>query len=565
MYISKNIALFYFRFLRHKTEFGLSIILFAAISLFFPVIYPGELSMENILVYYERFIGAIEYDNPGFHLWTIISAGMVISIYLPLSAILLGVNILPISEKDGKELLFSTPKSLTKSYIENSLLLITLIFLLCVPSYIFSSIFLLINNSANSIPNLTIAFIMGGVLGIFISFLTAFGCSITFSKKMGYIIGGGYTVLGFFTNMTLSNNKEFEALMDFNLFSKAEITQNAITGTWNIEFIVTTLVLSIFLVFISILLINRRDFIEGGHKKTEIDELETEGQALTKRFSFIRLPVEKLIGSLGWRFPAFRDQLHSTAGLMTVFFIMTILLTFMQGSTYEGEAKTALTLGSIDIPFIDAALFNYKLKPTLEGWFTLEFFAWAWLIPFGPLILLIINNIIFRDKKERIAEITWVLPQSETGIIFNRTIATLIGLVALFLSSFICYVLVDLSLENNGDLVNAAVTYLVFTWAYCVFFIIFFSLALIFPYKHAIKGLLLGFTLSILLLLGGFIADNHILLSLTPFSYFDFMGIFLKEKTLIDVLPSALLCTFVAIIFYIIALKKFVSTRDRTI
>lgn len=565
MYVPKFVELLYLRFIRHKTVFGLSIILFSAITLFFPLIYPGELSMDNIVIYYERFIGELEYDNPGFHLWTIIAAGMVINIYLPLSAILLGVNVLPIAEKDGKELLLSTPKSLTRDFLENSILLTGLICLICVPSYFFSIFFLLINGSADSIVNLTISFVIGGFLAIFIAFLTAFGCSISFSKKIGYVVGGGYTIIGFFSDMALRNNKDFEALLELNLFSKAKNTQNAIMGTWNEEFILLALLLSIILIIVSILLIHRKDFIEGGYKKSRVDESEIIGQQITRKLSIIKLPLEKLIRSIGWRFPALRDQLHSIVGIVTVFLIVTIGLTIMQGGTYEGEVKTAATLASIDIPFIDAALFNYELEPTLEGWFTLEFLAWAWMIPFGPFILIVVNNIIFRDKKERIAEITWVLPQSETKIIFNRTIAALIGLVTLFFVSFLSFILVDFALENNGDLVNAAASYLIFTWGYCVFFVAFLSLALMVPYKHAQKTLLLGFSISILLLLAGFITDNFLLLALTPFSYFDYMGIFLGEKDLIDVLPSALLCTFIAIVIYIAVLKKIVSTRDRLV
>ncbi|MFX1507434.1 MAG: hypothetical protein ACFFDC_15230, partial [Promethearchaeota archaeon] len=102
-------------------------------------------------------------------------------------------------------------------------------------------------------------------------------------------------------------------------------------------------------------------------------------------------------------------------------------------------------------------------------------------------------------------------------------------------------------------------------WGYCVFFIAFLSLGLLVPYKHTQKMLLLGFTISILLLLAGFIAENFLLLALTPFSYFDYMGIFLGEKVLIDVLPSALVCTVIVILIYIVVLKKVVSTRDRLV
>ncbi|MFX0125047.1 MAG: hypothetical protein ACFFAE_15555, partial [Candidatus Hodarchaeota archaeon] len=61
------------------------------------------------------------------------------------------------------------------------------------------------------------------------------------------------------------------------------------------------------------------------------------------------------------------------------------------------------------------------------------------------------------------------------------------------------------------------------------------------------------------------ITDNFLLLALTPFSYFDYMGIFLGEKALTDVLPNALICTAVAIVFYVVVLKKIVSTRDRLV
>ncbi len=565
MYVPKQFELLYLRFIRHKAVFGLSIILFAVITLFFPIIYPGELSMENIVVYYERFIGEIVYDNPGFHLWTIIAAGLILSIYFPLVSILLGVNILPFAEKDGKELLFSTPKSLTRSYLENSLLVILLICLLCIPSFVFSAIFLIINNSPDSVANLAISFILGGFLAIFVTFLTAFGCTITFSKKMGYFVGGGYTVLGFFSDMALKGNKDFEFIMDLNLFSKAKITQNAISGTWNEEFIILVLILSLILAIVSIFMLYRKDFIEGVSKTSSSIESEQEKRAVTQKLSIIRTPTEKLISKLGWKFPALTDQLFSIAGLLTIFSVIVIILTIMQASGYEGEAKTAMTLASIDLPFIDAAVFNYELMPTFEGWFTLEFLAWAWMIPFGPYILIVTNNIIFRDKKNRIAEVTWALPKSEKSMILNRTIASLIGLVTLFFIGFISYIFIDLAMENNGDLINAATSYLIFTWGYCIFFIIFLSLALIVPYKHAQKTLLIGFTISILLLLAGFITDNFLLLILTPFSYFDFIGVFLGEKTLIDVLPNALVCTFIAIMIYTIVLSKIIPSRDRLV
>ncbi|MFX0140570.1 MAG: hypothetical protein ACFFDN_43420, partial [Candidatus Hodarchaeota archaeon] len=96
-------------------------------------------------------------------------------------------------------------------------------------------------------------------------------------------------------------------------------------------------------------------------------------------------------------------------------------------------------------------------------------------------------------------------------------------------------------------------------------FIIFLSLALLVPYKHAQKVLLIGFSLSILLLLAGFVADNLILLSLTPLSYFDYIGVFLEKKTLLDVLPSALVCTFFALAIYGVTLRKIVPTRDRLV
>ena len=153
----------------------------------------------------------------------------------------------------------------------------------------------------------------------------------------------------------------------------------------------------------------------------------------------------------------------------------------------------------------------------------------------------------------------------EGKIIINRTIAGLFSLIILFIASFFSYVSVDFVLENNGSLITIFSSYFVFAWAYMVFFMIFLSIALIFPYKHAQKALLLGFTISILFLLAGFISNSTLLLLLTPFSYFDFIGIFLEEITLIDILPKAIICTLISLMIYLISLRNFVRKKDRLV
>jgi hypothetical protein len=132
------------------------------------------------------FLGSYEVENPGYSFWILFMDGLLLGAYLQVIGIFIGARVLP-REKEGKDHLFTTPKSITEYFIENSILLILLLGVVCLPSYIITVILLIINNSIDTILSVTIIFVLAIVLALFSGTLTAFGTTITFSRSSGYL------------------------------------------------------------------------------------------------------------------------------------------------------------------------------------------------------------------------------------------------------------------------------------------------------------------------------------------------------------------------------------------
>jgi len=274
MSISKMIQRFYLHSYRHRTVVGLAIFLYVLLITGIAMFYPGENALVEF-IQLMKFLGDFPTDNPGFSLWLIFFCGFSLSLYLPVAGIFLGSNLLPINEKDGKEILFTTPKSLLSSFLENSLIVIILIGLISLPSYIVSLALLYINNAWDAAQNITICFSLAILLVIAITFITAFGCSINFSKNTGYALGGLYIVFSIIIDLSANQISELDSLRQLSLFSQAKVVNNSIMGTWNEEFILLVIGLVLILILVSIILFYRKNFLESGvQQQTIVEEKE---------------------------------------------------------------------------------------------------------------------------------------------------------------------------------------------------------------------------------------------------------------------------------------------------
>ncbi len=556
---------FYFHLYRYRT-FLIIIVSFLTIGVAVNgSMYPGEENLETY-VSYLSVLGTLTLDNPGYHFWLLLMVNMSLTIFLPILAVFLGTNILPFKEKEGKEYLFSTPKSTVKFYFENSILASFLLILGILPAYIIAIIHAYLNQTLESVRNLTIGFVLALILAGFILFLTAFGSSLNFSKAAGIKIGGGYFIFSFLIDQTRAI-PEFDILRQISLYSQAEITVHSFLGTWNEQFIAITLVLIFFLIFLTVFILDRKDFLEGGiYTFTEVKEKEQISTSTRDRILVVKKPLDALISRLGWKNPAFRDQLHSNSGLFVIFlvFIMTISSYMVLIYVQSGETGIASVLASLDQPMINSAMFNYRYDPSMNNLaylITIEVLAFGWM-SFGPFLLYLVYDISTRDYKNGYSETTWILPQTAEKIYFTRTLSGLFYIILLFLGSLASILGAEVFFGVYTDIEPTILGYVAATWAYCIIFIFFVSLTLVFHQKNALMTITISFFIAIMILLIGFTLNFQSLIYLSPFGYFDFIGVFLGQITFFDFLPPALIGSVICLVLFWFTLKKRITKQD---
>ncbi|MFX0087796.1 MAG: hypothetical protein ACFFAU_19245 [Candidatus Hodarchaeota archaeon] len=570
MSVTKTLQRFYLHSYRHRTVVGLAIFLYVLLVIGISMFYPGEDTLVEF-IQLMTFLGDFPTDNPGFSLWLIFFCGFSLSLYLPVAGVFLGSNLLPFNEKDGKEILFSTPRSLAKSFLENSVVVVILITLLSLPSYIVSLALLYINNAWDAVLNITISFSLAIMLVIAITFITVFGCTINFSKTTGYIIGGLYIVFSIVADLTANQISDLESLRQLSLFSQAKVVNNSLTGSWNEEFILLVICLVSLLIIASIVLLYRKDFLEKGVQKQTIvvesdDEMEVKS---SEKLSWIRAPIDKLLRRLGWKYPAIRDQLHSNAGLFVIYFAFMLFYAFYVIGMYMEEEVGEL-LQSFNMPFLEAMLFGNSLSSTLadrpmETFLALEIYAFSWMI-IAPFFLVIIYNILTRDYKNSHAEITWPLPKSGIRIFFSRTVAALVYFIIICLAQILTLFIMEALLNRFSEhgIMPTLTAHFLFIWGYCIIFLFFLSLALLVPHKHALKTLIIGWVFFVFIVFIAFLPGSDLswMRFLTPFGYFDSISVILDKRSFIDILPEAVIGTLLTVCFYIFVLTQRIPKRD---
>lgn len=566
MSISKTIQRFYLHSFRHRTVVGLAVFIYLLLIIGIAMFYPGEDALTDF-IQLMAFLGDFPTDNPGFSLWLIFFCGFSLSLYGPIVGVFLGSNLLPINERDGKEILFSTPKSLTKSFLENSVVIFFLIVLICIPNYLAAIGLLYINSALDAATNLTICFILVILFVTAIAFLTSFGCAINFSKNTGYALGGLYIVFSIVIDLTARQMEELDFLRNFSLFSQAKVVNNSLSASWNEEFILLIIILVIVLIVASILLFYRKDFLETGiRKQTIIEEPgQPEQKKMSQKLSFIRTPIDKLLGRLGWKYPAVRDQLHSNATIFVIFLVFMIFYAFYVISMYV-EEEVGTLLQSFNMPFIEALLSGNSLvdlPANMETFLAFELYSFAWMV-IAPFFLILIYDIIMRDYKKRTTEITWVFPKTGSRIFLGRTIAALIYFIIVCFAQISTLFIMEGLLGRVSDFIPTVTSYLVFVWGYCVIFVFFLSLALLAPSKHALKVLMIGYVFFVLVIFIAFLPGSDLswLRFLTPFGYFDSISLMLDKRALIEILSEAIAGTLLTIVFYTFVLKKIVPAKD---
>ncbi len=545
--------------------FFLSVLFAVMFSLIFGLVYPGEEGTAGYVETISNIFGALvqTVDNPGYYFWILFGNIFAFQMYIPLFAIFVGVNILPFRDKDGKELLFTTSKSNLIFLLENSILISILLSLTCFIAYLISIAFLALNTNLEGVPNITSLFIMIIFLGLNFAFLSAFGCSLTFSRKGGYLLGGFYFIFNFLIgNVPITDELAF--LKDFSLTSRAEIFMNSVEAKIPFDFVFLSIILVFSFILGIFILLCRKNFIESYSQKSLV--ITDKRSGILNKLTFIQTPLNKLFSFIGWRFPIIRDQLQANTGLITVFLIAIAGFTIYvlnQWGAIEPSEFGALLYPLLQNPFFKGILYDHtqSINLSLDSWLAYQLFGFSWLY-YGVFLLLIINDITNRDYKNDYVELTYALPKSRSIIILQRTIASVFVWQILFATNFLTLLGMEILLNDYSDFNNLITAFLTMDWAYTVTFIFFLAFLLLFPSQHGFKIVLIVFIASILMVPIAFILDIALLLFITPFGYFDMVGPIVGDLSLFDILPQAILFTCISIGFYVLVLKYRLPTRD---
>jgi ABC-2 type transport system permease protein len=551
----------------------LATVTFALASFLLSSIYPGPDALETFvsIPLFQALIGITDVQNPGMLIWLLIFFCIfLLTNFYPVVGIFFGVQLLPFGDKDGKELIFSTEKSLIWYFVENFIVVIFIIPASIVPAFLISNGFLLSSGSGGDFSAFTIASILPVFFVFVVTMVTALGCSIKFSNKLGYAFGGLFFIVSFTLNLLYSEIERIEELAfinDFNLMSQIGSFEHAIAGTWNEEFILKCLFLVLLLSVLILFFLYRTDYIEtrsSYRKERSIGGIRT-------KISFIRTPIESLLSRVGWKYPAFRDQLQSTAGIFLLYLTVTSLLQALIAQNYPGDEEMALLFSEmtavLDTPIFAAFVFGHPMTPTFGGFVILKYFTLHWIF-YGPFLFIMTYSIILRDKTAGYDEITWSNPRTRPRIIVGRTIATIVYLWLILIMNFVALYSSELLLSTYRDIVvtdfwATGLTFIYLGMGYSIFLILFVAFASIPRLKYIPITLIGIFLIALFIPVIWYInQDLSWMLYLSPFYYIDVAGILLKDILLEQVIPEILIFGAVSILFFISILKFWTPRRD---
>ena len=397
--------------------------------------------------------------------------------------------------------------------------------------------------------------------------ITSLGCAFRSSTRAGYAFGGIFFI-GSFTLDLLQ--QEIDFVKDINLMSQSNAFINALEGSWNEEFIIKCLFLIIVLIISTIYFLYRTDYIQTRSTFNEPTDEENK-QGIFDKFAFIRTPVESILSRIGWRFPAFRDQLHSLAGIFLIYLGVTSAVLALVVLVYPGDVAMGALFSEmatlIESPIIAAFLFGHTLNASLEGFLLYKIMALHW-IYYGPFLFIAAQSILMRDRNAGYDEITWSMPRTRAKVIMERTTASIgyfwiiviVNFIALYTSQILLSSFADVTLTDLG---GTTLAFIYLGIGYSLFLVIFVTLASIPRPKYLSLTLLGTFLISIFIPLIWFLnQDLSWLLYLTPFYYFDVAGMLLNDILLEKVIPETVVFGAICLLFFASVLKFWTPKRD---
>lgn len=546
--------------MRYRFELILTLTILTAMVIMFQSIYPGEEGMKMYINVIDVIIGTINAENPTYLFWIIMGSALFIQFYIPLFAIGFGAKLLPFKERDGKELLLSQKQSIYFYYIENVVLVIGLLILSILPSYIIIIFDLFINNALDSLPNINTLFMLAFIVSLFFVLLSGFGGIVFFSRSYAYATGGLYFAFSLVIGI-ISNTADIGSLTDLSIISRVNIIQNSINNHLP-ELVIFEIALLCILLFIgSLLILNKKDFIQKQSGTKASNKIEDSQTNLIKRLvRYIYSPVNNIVEKIPQ--PILRDQMNVLSWIFSLSVVAVTFVYVYMFAIYPGDEALVIFMSGFQTPIIAGPMFNHPIVPSIDGFLAVEIFAFSW-IYYGPLILFATNSITLRDYNNSYSEITFSLSKTENNVYAWRTLGAIIYLLILNAINLVALVTVSTFFNYKVPIEKLITVFLILTIGYILFLVFFITLVLLVPYKWSQKVLILSFFYSIAIIIFAFAVKSfENLRFLSPFGYFDFVGIFYFETPITEVILSLLAFSIIVLGSFYLVVKYRVPKKD---
>lgn len=300
-------------------------------------------------------------------------------------------------------------------------------------------------------------------------------------------------------------------------------------------------------------------------------------RAIVHIYKLITRPIQAFMSSISKKYPAFSDQLKASFGFFIIYTIATTFLVIIVLLAYPGDqAMNALFTNMssiIDNPLIAGFMFGHPVSAAnnanLEGFILFKLFTFHWLY-YGPFLFIATYYILMRDKSNKYDEINWSLPKTRSSVLISRTAAMIIYFwITVFINWLgipIGYVMLKTYMDvSPPNAVNTFITFFFLAMGYSLFLVLFLAIALIVNSKYIIISLSSLFIFAIFIPMIGDVSNATWIDYLSPFKWFDVVGLMLQDINIIGtVIPTLLIGSIIVLGLYYYSIKVITPKKDIT-
>ncbi len=545
----------YYHSMRFKTELIFSSLLMVIFFLFFGALYSEEVVGGIIdLLQQVGIFGGITKEVAGWTFWTALIVGMIMYFIIAVTSINIGSRVIPTRDDDGSEFFMgSNPMDPRRFYLENLFAGLLVIFVIMIPAYIIVVIQTISHDAADSLGNITLAFLAFLALAFFFMSATSAVTASMFQRGLARGVGFGYVFYGFIMELFADSpdlGLQDAAKLSVNYYAAVTSLLMADTYDWN-PILIIILISTVFTA-IGVWRVKSPHYVEKAGSKERFSIVDaTTGYFVKPHSRFSR------------KFPLIAEQLRKDKKAMFILLLVFLIyFPVLLGTFNSITDEIGQLAATFNTPATAMMIQGNVLDASVLGYGILKFYANAWLW-FGIFSLLVATSIPTREVRTNSQDIIYGTNVKPGKLMDRRVIAMIIEFTILMAWTFVLITGISYSFGDEfiNDFATAQVqfNYFLVTWIlYSAIFIAVVAIAMI-P-REVAKGRRNGiifFTISLLIQWMAYSNESiEFIRYLSIFDYYQPIQILYGEVDMLGQILGSLLVLAVSLGFYFLVRKK---------